>query len=569
MEYIIGFVALTILIFTISLFWRKKLYKEVDKLEQLKLEIQHRPIIEEMTKVKKLNMNGQTEELFEGWRQTWTRVLDVDLGEVDKLLFDAEECIDKLRFRESAQIREEINVMLIKAEVEMNQILVELEELMGSDEKNRIEMETIQADFKEAKKELFAQRHTYCKAAEAIERKIEALDPKLMQYNEMTLEGNYLAARELVLTITDELAQITHLLAQLPDIYNEIHYALPAELTEMKDGFEEMVQAGYPLAHVPIEKDTITLQQSIEQARTHVNRLEITEAEELIINTHQKIDSLYDFLEKEVDALANIKQCDEPTAQRLDQMHEQNTSLRAEIEFVCQGYTLNPGDLDIPKGFDKRIGFLHKKYAIIKERIGMNETAYSTLWSEMNAIREELNDIQPAQQSFKEQLQSLRQDEVKVRELKQQLKFKLKEQERMLRITNLPCFPEYILNQARDAHEQLSQLEQSLSEKPLNIVTIQQHAATSNEMIDAVYNDTNDMIKTAQSVERVIQYGNRYRSKYEAVYIGLSEAELLFRKGQYQEALEKAAEAVESVEPGALKRIEELSPKTTKEDQYA
>ena len=88
-------------------------------------------------------------------------------------------------------------------------------------------------------------------------------------------------------------------------------------------------------------------------------------------------------------------------------------------------------------------------------------------------------------------------------------------------------------------------------------------------MIDAVYNDTKEMIETAQSVERVIQYGNRYRRKYETVYIGLNEAELLFRKGEYQKALEMAAEAIEGVEPGALKRIEELSLKDTKEGQYA
>ena len=31
-------------------------------------QIQNKPILEEITKVKTMNMNGQTEEMFESWR---------------------------------------------------------------------------------------------------------------------------------------------------------------------------------------------------------------------------------------------------------------------------------------------------------------------------------------------------------------------------------------------------------------------------------------------------------------------------------------------------------------------
>ena len=38
------------------------------RLEKEKLQIQHKPIFEEMTKIKQLNMTGETEEKFERWR---------------------------------------------------------------------------------------------------------------------------------------------------------------------------------------------------------------------------------------------------------------------------------------------------------------------------------------------------------------------------------------------------------------------------------------------------------------------------------------------------------------------
>ncbi|WP_165967100.1 septation ring formation regulator EzrA [Jeotgalibacillus sp. S-D1] len=568
MEYLIGSVILIVIIIAIALFWRKKEYKEVDQLEAIKLEIQHRPILEEMTKVKQLNMNGQTEELFEGWRKTWTQVADGKLAEVDSLLFDAEEYIDKFQFKKSKTLRDTIRIMLDEAEKDMNQILIELEELMGSDEKNKEEMETIQSDYKIARRELFTQRHTYGKAAEAIERKIEAIDPKLIQYNEMTENGNYLAARELVLLLADEIELIKRLLDELPEMYNETYYTMPSQLSELKEGFEEMKVAGFPLFHITLEKDAELIQSSIDQARTHVNRLEMQEAGILITAIHDQIDNLYDLLEKEVDARANVAEFAEPTGQWLYSQQDQNLSLKSETEFVRQGYKMDKEDLDVPREIEKKLLRIDKKYTVVKERLNAGQTAFSILWDELKIIREELEAIAPAQNEFKEQLQRLRQDEVNVRDLDQELKHMLKEQERKMRHANLPRYPEYILDQIDDAHDQLYLLEQSLSEKPLNLITIQQHASTSSVMVEAACQETEKMIQTAQAVEKVIQYGNRYRSKHEEVYIGLSEAELLFRKAQYQEALEKASEAIEMVEPGALKRIEELTGDAIQDRQY-
>ncbi len=56
----------------------------------------------------------------------------------------------------------------------------------------------------------------------------------------------------------------------------------------------------------------------------------------------------------------------------------------------------------------------------------------------------------------------------------------------------------------------------------------------------------------------IIQYGNRYRRSHPSINEGLNKAELAFRQLDYKLALEEAASAVEAVEPGALKRIEEI-----------
>lgn len=73
----------------------------MDRLEAWKIDLLNRPILDELSKVKRLNMTGQTEELFERWRNQWDDVVTVKLPNLEEMLFDAEEYIDRYRFQKA------------------------------------------------------------------------------------------------------------------------------------------------------------------------------------------------------------------------------------------------------------------------------------------------------------------------------------------------------------------------------------------------------------------------------------------------------------------------------------
>lgn len=99
-----------------GIFFKKKHYKEIDRLETWKMDITDRPVLDEMSRVKKLNMTGQTEELFERWRNEWDEIVTSQLPDVEELLFDAEESIDKYRFKNSQEIQQRIEKRLTEIE---------------------------------------------------------------------------------------------------------------------------------------------------------------------------------------------------------------------------------------------------------------------------------------------------------------------------------------------------------------------------------------------------------------------------------------------------------------------
>ncbi len=87
---------------------------------------------------------------------------------------------------------------------------------------------------------------------------------------------------------------------------------------------------------------------------------------------------------------------------------------------------------------------------------------------------------------------------------------------------------------------------------------VQETLLAAEDTVDHFYKKTDELIEDVVLSERIIQYGNRYRSRYSSVRDGLRNAEEAFRQYEYRRALEEAATTLEKVEPGALKKIEKM-----------
>jgi septation ring formation regulator len=89
-----------------------------------------------------------------------------------------------------------------------------------------------------------------------------------------------------------------------------------------------------------------------------------------------------------------------------------------------------------------------------------------------------------------------------------------------------------------------------LDKKPIVIKILNIRVDTARDLVFKIYNKTNDMIKISAKSEDMILYGNRFRSTYPEVDMGLEKATTLFYKGQYEQAYELASNVIKSIENG-------------------
>jgi septation ring formation regulator len=558
MEIIIGIIILVALVLITGIYFRKKIYKEVDRLEAWKIDVMNRPVTDEISKVKELNMTGQTEELFERWRRQWDEIVTLSLPNIEEYLFDAEELADKYRFSKSNAVLRKIENTLQETEDTIAQILEELKDLIGSEEKNRVEIGELKSTYRNVKKSLLAHHLSFGKAEVALEKKLELVNEKFTTFEEATIQGNYLEAREIVLFIKDSLTVMQEYISEIPQLLTEYQSYIPSQLDEMLDGYKEMQANGFMLDHLQVDNEVEHLQNKVSENLNRIENLEIKEATNSIIEIKDAIEGLYELLEKEVAANHFIQQEVSKIEQVLHSLHEESKSSEEETEFVQQSYRLTDEEIQTHKAIVKQIKHLLKQFVAIQTKLSEDHIAYSLIKEELEDVHAQIELVKEQHIKYCESLQTLRKDELYAREQLSEMRKALIESKRILAKSNVPGLPQGYKELLVDAKESLEAVILKLEEKPLNMKAVNQELKEAQDIVANATTSTEDLIEQVYLVEQVIQYGNRYRSSYRSISNALLEAEKSFRNYEYESALEQAASAIEEIEPGALKRIQAI-----------
>lgn len=557
-KYIIIVVVILLALLITGFVVRRKHNAEIGRLEKEKMQIQHYPIFEELAKVKALNMNGQTEELFENWRNRWLDVVDVQVAKLDEMLFDAEEYIDRFKFKKATHIEREIEQEITKCEKVRVEIIAELDDLIGSEEKNRIEMEQLKEYYRSARKTVLAHQHSFGPALKQLEKRIEDFTPKFEEFDTLTTDGNYLQARETVLQLNSEAQTIFSLLSEVPTLLTDIQAKIPAAIHELRNGQREMEEQNYYLHHLELTQYLDKLEKELDTLKIAIADLNLQIVAPRIQEINDEIDNFYDLLEKEVLARNYVDRHCSAMYSTISEVVRLTKEISNEATYVQHSYRLQEKEAEIPKVGLKHLEVLQKRYELLSIRVQEEQSAYSSLQAELQEITEAIERIADEQESFSNNLKNLRIDENQARSDLEGLKRLLQNTDRMINRANIPGIPGEMDARIEEAEESIFVVMQSLQEVPLNIGQVNQNLLSAKQCIEEVNNRAQEMIENVMIIERLIQFGNRYRATNAQVHGCLLEAEEAFTQFRYVKALEDAAKAVELIDPGAIKRIEEL-----------
>lgn len=556
MEFIIGAILAIIIIITVGLILRKKLYDGVDKYEARKLEIMNRNVAAELSKMKDLNMDGETKENFETWKEAWDTILTEDLAKVEELLYDTEKAADKYSFPTAKKHMKEMDTILLTIEEKVESLLKEIQTLLKTEANNRELMETIEPQLQELRKFLSQNRYKFNKADIRFETAMDKVKEDIDTYYELIEHGNYIEATDKVVHAEEQIENIKTEMDEFPALYKKAKQEIPEQLDELLKGINDMGEQGYSFNQTSLLLGVGQLQSQMEEAVQQLENEGTEAVKQLMQETEDRITNIYDDLETEALARNFIETKLPEYENAVDKFDDLFDVAKEEVRVLTQAYHFNESDLEKFNSLDSELKQIHERLKKLQQKVSDNQEIHSVIREELETAILDLQKLEEEYHSFKKRIENLRKDELEARNELQILQEKHSKINRQLRHSNLPGIPNFVWRLMEETSEKNNQVLVTLEQKPINISEVQHALSEAKSGVDQLVENADNVLEQASLTEHVIQYANRYRSADAELAKGLKEAERLFHKAEYELALENAARALEAVEPGALKRIE-------------
>lgn len=557
LEYFIGALLIIITILLILLAFRKRIYAQVDALESWKIDVMNRNVASELSKIKDLNLSGETQEKFEKWKSRWERIVAGYLADVEEYLYDAEEAADRFLFPRAKKTLKAIEDVLEKSEQEIEKILEELELLLQAERDSKESVTEINEEVERLNRLLLEERFRFGKADRYFILQLDELKNELISYDDYVESGEYTRAKDHVKKINKKVTDLSGEIDIFPAIYQRCRKELPNDLYELTLGINEMIAEGYRVVPYNFDREIKAHEETLNSCVEALERGEIKEVNEISNEIQERITNIYDQLEQEAVAKNFVESQISQLVSDIKELLTTFEETEKEIENLKTTYFFGDDDMEKLLSLGKQVNHLVNSKDKLLEKLEDEKVTHFNLREDLEEKKETRNKLSDQIKAFIEDVNKLRKDELEAKDELDKLQSNLNEVNRLLQTSNLPGVPDFIWDRIEESRTALIKVEDSFKRQPLDISQVQHVLDRAREAIERAEEEAEIIIDQCYLTEQVIQYANRYRSQYPLLSAELSEAERLFRDYEYELSLEKAARAIEEIEPGALRRIEE------------
>ncbi|HCV1059923.1 TPA: septation ring formation regulator EzrA [Staphylococcus aureus] len=556
--YIILAIIVIILIAVGVLFYLRSNKRQIiEKAIERKNEIETLPFDQNLAQLSKLNLKGETKTKYDAMKKDNVESTNKYLAPVEEKIHNAEALLDKFSFNASQCEIDDANELMDSYEQSYQQQLEDVNEIIALYKDNDELYDKCKVDYREMKRDVLANRHQFGEAASLLETEIEKFEPRLEQYEVLKADGNYVQAHNHIAALNEQMKQLRSYMEEIPELIRETQKELPGQFQDLKYGCRDLKVEGYDLDHVKVDSTLQSLKTELSFVEPLISRLELEEANDKLANINDKLDDMYDLIEHEVKAKNDVEETKDIITDNLFKAKDMNYTLQTEIEYVRENYYINESDAQSVRQFENEIQSLISVYDDILKEMSKSAVRYSEVQDNLQYLEDHVTVINDKQEKLQNHLIQLREDEAEAEDNLLRVQSKKEEVYRRLLASNLTSVPERFIIMKNEIDHEVRDVNEQFSERPIHVKQLKDKVSKIVIQMNTFEDEANDVLVNAVYAEKLIQYGNRYRKDYSNVDKSLNEAERLFKNNRYKRTIEIAEQALESVEPGVTKHIEE------------
>ncbi|EMW6050383.1 septation ring formation regulator EzrA [Enterococcus faecalis] len=552
-------VIIAAVLYLIGYFMRKKNQEQLDELEVRKEALFDLPVFEEIDDIKKMHLVGQSQNSFREWNQRWVELSTRSFAELESQIYEVENQNEIFRFMKAKKAVVEANETMTEMEAEVEVIRNGLKELRESEERNSLEVQKALDVYEELSKSLKDDKASFGPAYSGIQKQLRNVEIEFTQFVTLNTSGDPIEAREVLEDAERHTYELEDLMKRIPPMYEELNETFPDQLKEIEEGYNQLLADDYVFPEQNFAEEIQHAKKRVENSMADLEKTEIAAVEVANRDTATAIDALYEVMEREIEAkkyvVTNQKIIDDYISHSL----KNNRQLMIELDHVSQSYTLNNNELGRSRGFQTEIEEIIRRQKDLEPRMKEHTVPYSEIQAFYKECYKILDDIENQQLEIDASLKELRKGEKVAQEKVDEYEFRLRSIKRYVEKQRLPGLSADYLEFFYVATDRIEDLSRALNKMRINMDEINRLCDLCEDDLELLDKKTKDLVNAAALTEQMMQYANRYRHTHENIRAALDKSMYLFStEFRYQDALDEIGTALEAVEPGAFKRIEDF-----------
>lgn len=552
-------VIIAAVLYLIGYFMRKKNQEQLDELEVRKEALFDLPVFEEIDDIKKMHLVGQSQNSFREWNQRWVELSTRSFAELESQIYEVENQNEIFRFMKAKKAVVEANETMTEMEAEVEVIRNGLKELRESEERNSLEVQKALDVYEELSKSLKDDKASFGPAYSEIQKQLRNVEIEFTQFVTLNTSGDPIEAREVLEDAERHTYELEDLMKRIPPMYEELNETFPDQLKEIEEGYNQLLADDYVFPEQNFAEEIQHAKKRVENSMADLEKTKIAAVEVANRDTATAIDALYEVMEREIEAkkyvVTNQKIIDDYISHSL----KNNRQLMIELDHVSQSYTLNNNELGRSRGFQTEIEEIIRRQKDLEPRMKEHTVPYSEIQAFYKECYKILDDIENQQLEIDASLKELRKGEKVAQEKVDEYEFRLRSIKRYVEKQRLPGLSADYLEFFYVATDRIEDLSRALNKMRINMDEINRLCDLCEDDLELLDKKTKDLVNAAALTEQMMQYANRYRHTHENIRTALDKSMYLFStEFRYQDALDEIGTALEAVEPGAFKRIEDF-----------
>ena len=443
---------------------------------------------------------------------------------------------------------QDLNQMLNQIEKQVDQLNSRLDSILEEENQQRGQITELKEMFRQAKTDLTARSVQLSPSLPALESRLGEIEKAFTSFEEWMYASEFGKAKEKMEEIQINLDELRHWIDELPELIGLANGVIPKQIDEIAELTKRLNAKQVYTRHLEVENNLALIQETTQQDQISLSRSQVTAVQEHLLENQKRLAQLLTSLHKEETAKEDVSKHIELLGSGLTEIKNMHGQLTEHLKKDAGRFGWeNLNDLLIEK--QKSIGLLEASLLQSTKVIEENSMPSSSL---MLKLKESLQDVHNAKNDLShafDRLSSARNDEDRAKKQLLKLHLIMNEIQVKIRKFKLPVISETYEGDLRKSYQYVNSIAKLLEESPLDIQLLN---ATVNDAIDHIYklyNNVNNLVGTVEMIENTIVYGNKYRSQDAELDTQLTRAELLFRNGDYTQAIKVAIAAVEAVQP--------------------